>query len=494
MRGYVLAIDQGTTGTTVMVFDARGRVRGRGYSEFRQFYPKPGWVEHDAEEIWRVTQRVIGAALRSARLKAKEVAAIGITNQRETTVLWDRQTGKPVHRAIVWQDRRTAPICDALKARGAEATIHAKTGLVTDPYFSGTKLQWLFDHVKGARAKAERLAFGTIDTWLIWKLTGGRSHVTDYTNASRTLLFNIHRQRWDDELLSLLNVPGDVLPRVVASAGVAGTTDAQAFGAEVPITGIAGDQQAALFGQACFHPGMVKNTYGTGCFMLMYTGDTAVDSKRGLLTTMACAADGRPAYAVEGSVFIAGAAVQWLRDGLQLLKHAKESEQQARKVESTLGVYLVPAFVGLGAPYWDAAARGALVGLTRGVTKAHVVRAALEALAYQTRDVVDTMVAESGRPLSGLRVDGGASANNFLMQFQSDILGVTVDRPKVIETTALGAALLAGVGVGLWKSEGDLERVRRPDRLFRPRMPPEQREALYQGWRRAVAAVRSLGS
>jgi glycerol kinase len=494
MRGHVLAIDQGTTGTTVMVFDAAGRVRGRAYSEFRQFYPKPGWVEHDPEEIWRVTQRVIRSGLRSARLKPKDLAAIGITNQRETTVLWDRITGKPVHRAIVWQDRRTAPICDALKAQGAGATIHAKTGLVIDPYFSGTKLQWLFDHVKDARAKAGRLAFGTIDTWLIWKLTGGKTHVTDYTNASRTLLFNIHRQQWDAELLRLLNVPGDVLPRVVASAGVAGITDARAFGAEVPITGIAGDQQAALFGQACFKPGLVKNTYGTGCFILMYTGDTAVDSKRGLVTTMACAADGTPAYAVEGSVFIAGAAVQWLRDGLQLVKHARESEQHARKVESTLGVYLVPAFVGLGAPYWDAAARGALVGLTRGVTKAHVVRATLEALAYQTRDVVDTMVAESGRPLSGLRVDGGAAANNFLMQFQADILGVAVDRPKVIETTALGAALLAGLGVGLWRSEHDLERVRRTDRVFRPRMAPEQREALYQGWRRAVAAVRSLGS
>jgi glycerol kinase len=494
MGTHVLAIDQGTTGTTVMVFDAAGRVRGRAYSEFRQFYPKPGWVEHDAEEIWRVTHRVIGIALRSAGLRPKNLAAIGITNQRETTVLWDRVTGKPVHRAIVWQDRRTAAICDALKANGAEATIHAKSGLVTDPYFSGTKLRWLFDHVKGARAKAARLAFGTIDTWLIWKLTGGTSHVTDYTNASRTLLFNIHEQRWDDELLRLLNVPADVLPRVVASAGVAGMSDARAFGAEVPIAGIAGDQQAALFGQACFRPGRVKNTYGTGCFILMYTGATAVDSKRGLLTTMACAANGRPAYAVEGSVFIAGAAVQWLRDGLKLLQHARESEQHARKVDSTLGVYLVPAFVGLGAPYWDAAARGALVGLTRGVTKAHVVRATLEALAYQTRDVVDTMVAESGRPLSGLRVDGGAAANNFLMQFQADILGVTVDRPKVIETTALGAALLAGLGVGLWKSERDLERVRRADRIFRPRMAPERREALYQGWRRAVAAVRSLGS
>ncbi len=494
MGAHVLAIDQGTTGTTVMVFDAAGRVRGRGYSEFRQHYPRPGWVEHDAEEIWRVTERVIRAAVRSARLKPKDLAGIGITNQRETTVLWDRITGKPVHRAIVWQDRRTAPICEALKAQGAAATIHAKTGLVTDPYFSGTKLQWLFDHVKGARDKAGRLAFGTIDSWLIWKLTGGRVHVTDYTNASRTLLFNIHSRQWDEQLLGLLKVPGEVLPRVVRSAGVAGTTDVKSFGAEVPIAGIAGDQQAALFGQACFRPGLVKNTYGTGCFLLMYTGDSAVDSKRGLLTTMACAADGGPAYAIEGAVFIAGAAVQWLRDGLGVLKQAKESEPLAKTVDSTLGVYLVPAFVGLGAPYWDAAARGALVGLTRGVTKAHVVRAALESLAYQTRDVVDTMVAESGRPLTGLRVDGGAAANNFLMQFQADVLGATVDRPKVVETTALGAALLAGLGVGLWKSERDLEHVRRPDRVFRPRMAPERREALYQGWRRAVAAVRSLGS
>jgi glycerol kinase len=494
MPQHVLAIDQGTTGTTVMVFDAAGRVRGRGYSEFRQYYPRPGWVEHDPEEIWTVTQRVLRSALRSARLHAKDLAAIGITNQRETTVLWDRHSGKPIHRAIVWQDRRTAPICDALQAQGAEATIRAKTGLVTDAYFSGTKLQWLFDNVKGARAKAQRLAFGTIDSWLIWKLTAGRVHATDYTNASRTLLFNIRERQWDAELLRLLNVPAEVLPRVVASAGVVEMTDARAFGAEVPIAGIAGDQQAALFGQACFQPGMVKNTYGTGCFLLMYTGDRAVDSQRGLLTTMACAADGQPAYAVEGSIFVAGAAVQWLRDGLGLIKRAKDTEALARKVDSTLGVYLVPAFVGLGAPYWDSAARGALVGLTRGVTKEHLVRATLESLAYQTRDVVDTMVAESGRPLSGLRVDGGAAANNLLMQFQADVLDVTVDRPKVIETTALGAALLAGRGVGLWKSAHDLERVRKPDRVFRPRMAPERREALYQGWRRAVAAVRSLGS
>ena len=493
MGAHVLAIDQGTTGTTVMIFDGVGRVRGRAYSEFRQYYPRPGWVEHDAEEIWQVTARVVRAALRNARLHAKDLAAVGITNQRETTVLWDRVTGKPQQHAIVWQDRRTANTCEALKAQGLEPTIHAKTGLVVDPYFSGTKLQWLLDHVKGARRRASRLAFGTIDSWLVWKLTAGRVHATDFTNASRTLLFNIHDRQWDEELLRTLNVPADLLPRVVPSAGVVGTTDARAFGAEVPIAGIAGDHQAALFGQACFRPGLVKNTYGTGCFMLMYTGDQAVDSQRGLLTTMACAADGQPAYAVEGSVFVAGAAVQWLRDGLGLLKRAKDSELLARQVDSSLGVYLVPAFVGLGAPYWDAAARGALVGLTRGVTRAHVVRATLESLAYQSRDVVDTMVAESGRPLSGLRVDGGAAANDFLMQFQADLLGTPVDRPKVVETTAVGAALLAGLGVGLWKSARDLERVRKPDRVFRPRMAPEKREALYQGWRRAVAAVRSLG-
>ncbi len=494
MKRHVLAIDQGTTGTTVMVFDAQGRVRGRAYSEFRQYYPQPGWVEHDAEEIWTVTRRVIQGALRKARLKAADLAAVGITNQRETTVLWDRHTGKPVHRAIVWQDRRTAPFCSQLSERGLKATVREKTGLVIDPYFSGTKLRWLFDHVKGARGKAARLAFGTIDTWLIWKLTGGQVHATDYTNASRTLMFNIRSRRWDHDLLEVLEVPGEVLPTVVPSSGVAGITDGKSFGAEVPIAGIAGDQQAALFGQACYKPGEVKNTYGTGCFMLMFTGDDAIESKRGLLTTMACAADGRPAYATEGSIFIAGAAVQWLRDGLGLLKQSKDSEAIANQVDSALGVYLVPAFVGLGAPYWDPAARGALVGLTRGVTKEHVVRATLESMAYQTRDVVDTMVAESGQPLAGLKVDGGASTNNFLMQFQADILGTTVDRPKLVETTALGAGLLAGLGVGLWKSEKELRQVRHQDRIFKAKMQPEKREALYQGWRRAVAGVRSLGS
>jgi glycerol kinase len=493
MRDHVLAIDQGTTGTTCFVFDAAGKVRGRAYSELRQYYPRPGWVEHDPEEIWEVSRKVMAAALRQAKCKAADMAAIGITNQRETVVLWDRKTGKPVQRAIVWQDRRTAAVCDGLRAAGAESDVRSRTGLVIDPYFSGTKLQWLLTHVKGARARAERLAFGTIDTWLMWKLSGEQLHATDYTNASRTLLFNIHSRQWDPELLDLLKVPPVVLPQVVPSAGVAGMTSRQAFGAEVPIAGIAGDQQAALFGQACVEPGMVKNTYGTGCFMLMYTGDQPVTSQRGLLTTLACGAHGQPAYAVEGSVFVAGAAVQWLRDGLGVIKKASDSEPLARSVDSNLGVYFVPAFVGLGAPYWDAAARGALVGLTRGVTRAHVARATLEALAYQTRDVVDTMAAESRRSLGGLRVDGGAAANDYLMQFQADILGTTVDRPRLIETTALGAALLAGMGVGLWKAS-DFKRVRKTDRVFKPRMKPEQREALYQGWRRAVAAVRSLGS
>jgi glycerol kinase len=489
---YVLAIDQGTTGSTAMVFDGTGKVRGRGYSEFTQHYPKPGWVEHDAEEIWTVSLKVIKAALRAARIAARDLAAIGITNQRETVVVWDRHTGRPVHRAIVWQDRRTAGLCEQLRADGLEDTVRATTGLVIDPYFSGTKLRWLFDNVRGLRKRAAHLAFGTIDSWLIWKLSGGRAHVTDYTNASRTLLFDIHRRRWDDELLRVLQVPAEILPAVVPSSGVAATTDAKVCGAEVPIAGIAGDQQAALFGQVCVAPGMVKNTYGTGCFILMFTGDTPVASKKGLLTTLACAGDGRPAYALEGSVFIAGAAIQWLRDGLGLLASARESERHAAAVDSSLGVYVVPAFVGLGTPYWDPAARGAILGLTRGVTRAHLVRATLESLAFQTRDVVDTMAAESGRSLTEMRVDGGASANDFLMQFQADTLGTAVDRPVIIETTALGAALLAGRGVGLWNKPAQLERARLRDRVFKPRMKPERREELYRGWVRAVAAVRSL--
>ena len=494
MPRYVLAIDQGTTGSTVMVFDERGRVRSRAYSEFRQHYPRPAWVEHDAEEIWKVTHGLISKALASAKVKPAALAGIGITNQRETAVVWDRKTGKPIHRAVVWQDRRTAAVCDRLRAGGAEREVRRKTGLVLDPYFSGTKVAWILDNVRGARARAERgeLAFGTIDSWLIWKLTGGAVHATDYTNASRTMLFNIRTLRWDDGLCRLLRVPAAMLPEVRASAGVFGHTVPGLVGrASIAISGVAGDQQAALFGQACTAPGMVKNTYGTGCFLMMYSGEKPIESRNGLLTTLCCRADGGPAYALEGSVFIAGAAVQWLRDGLGILERAADSEAAARRVDSTLGTYVVPAFAGLGAPYWDADARGAVVGLTRGVTADHLVRATLESLAYQTRDVVDAMAADSKKKLRVLRVDGGACANDFLMQFQADILGVPVDRPTVIETTAAGAAFLAGVGAGLWKSARDLEAVRKVDRVFKPKMKAAERATLYAGWENAVARVRS---
>ncbi len=489
----VVAVDQGTTGSTVLVFDRRGRVVGRAYSEFTQHYPQPGWVEHDAEEIWRVTLRVLRQACRRAGVKAKDVAALGITNQRETTVLWERATGRPVHRAIVWQDRRTADHCEALRGAGAEALVRRKTGLVLDPYFSGTKLRWLLERVPRAAERARRgeLCFGTVDAWLMWKLTGGRVHATDPTNAARTLLYDINTGSWDAELCGLLEVPSAVLPEVRPSSGAFGMTEAAVLGAPVPIAGVAGDQQAALFGQGCVEPGMVKNTYGTGCFLLMYTGAHPVRSDQGLLTTVACDARGGPAYALEGSVFIAGAAIQWLRDGLGLIKKAAESERLARRVRSTLGVYLVPAFVGLGAPYWDPGARGALVGLTRGVTRDHVVRAALEALAYQTRDIAEAMVAAAGAPLAMLRADGGAAANDFLMQFQADLLGVPVDRPRVVETTAMGAAFLAGMGAGFWHSQAELVQARRVDRRFRPRMREETREQLYRGWRDAVERVRS---
>jgi glycerol kinase len=488
----VVAIDQGTTGSTVLVFDRRGRVIGRAYSEFTQHYPKPGWVEHDAEEIWQVTLRVLRQACRRAGVRAKDIAALGITNQRETTLLWDRRSGRPVHRAIVWQDRRTAPLCEELRQHGLEPRVRQKTGLVIDPYFSGTKLRWLLDHVPRAAERAGRgeLCFGTIDTWLIWKLTGGARHVTDPTNACRTLLYDIHARAWDRELCEVLGVPMAILPEVRPSSGDFGTADGAALGGPIRIAGVAGDQQAALFGQGCVEPGMAKNTYGTGCFMLLNTGASAVTSDHGLLTTVACDAQGGPAYALEGSIFIAGAAIQWLRDGLGLVKRAADSERIARSVDSTLGVYLVPAFVGLGAPYWDAEARGAIVGLTRGVTRAHVVRAALEALAYQTRDVVDAMARAAGTGLSALRVDGGAAANDFLMQFQADLLGVPVERPRVVETTAMGAAFLAGLGAGFWSSQSQLAQARRIDRRFRPRMKAEQRDALYRGWQDAVARVR----
>jgi len=490
----VLAIDQGTTGSTVLLFDKSGRVVSRAYSEFRQFYPKPGWVEHDPEEIWRVTLAVMKKALASGRVSAKKLAAIGITNQRETAVVWSRRTGKPIARAIVWQDRRTAPLCADLKSRGLIESFRHKTGLVIDPYFSATKIRWLLDTVKGAQSRAEEgeLCFGTIDSWLVWKLTGGKVHATDYTNASRTLLFNIHEKRWDDELLSIFRVPQAMLPRVVYSTGVVGETDPKLLGGHaVPIAGIAGDQQSALFGQGCFHPGMVKNTYGTGCFLLMPTGTKAVASTRGLLTTLACGAEGQPVYALEGAIFIAGAAIQWLRDGLKWIKTAAESEPIARKTPDTLGVYVVPAFVGLGAPYWDPDARGAILGLTRGVEREHIIRATLESLAFQTRDVVDTMVAESDKPLKTLRADGGASQNDFLMQFQADLLNADVDRPKIVETTATGAAFLAGLAVGVWKSTAELERVRKVDRIFRARGKRDDSEERYAGWKRAVAMVRT---
>ena len=494
MSSYVLSIDQGTTGSTVLLLDHEGQCAGRAYSEFRQIYPQPGWVEHDAEEIWEVTVSVIEKALEDADAKPEQIAAIGITNQRETTVLWDRETGKPVHNAIAWQCRRTAPICHALWEQGKAGWFADRTGLVLDAYFSGTKLQWLLDNVPDARARAEQggLAFGTIDTWLIWKLSGGRAHVTDYTNASRTLLYNIHERAWDAEILDLFGVPASLLPEVVPSSGVcAHTLPETTVGLEIPVAGIAGDQQAALFGQGAWEPGRVKNTYGTGSFLLMYTGETAVRSTKGLLTTLACAADGGPAYALEGAIFTAGAAIQWLRDELKVLGNAAESEALARSVSDTGGVYMVPAFVGLGAPYWDMDARAAILGLTRGSNVAHIVRATLESIAYQSRDVVEVMVAESGIPIKEMRVDGGASANDFLMQFQADVLDVRVDRPAMVETTALGAAFLAGMGAGFWKDSEDLTQARRVERVFKPSMGVEDREALYAGWKTAVQRVRS---
>lgn len=496
---HVLTIDQGTTGSTALVIDGRGAVVARAYSEFTQYFPKPGWVEHDAEEIWDVSLKVMRAALRKAKLKPQAVAAIGITNQRETTVVWDRKTGRPIHNAIVWQDRRTAPRCDELKAQGATELVRDRTGLVVDSYFSGTKVEWLLGKVRGARAKAEagRLAFGTIDSWLVWKLSGGAVHATDYTNASRTLLFDIHRRTWDEELLQLLNVPAPMLPEVKTSSGEFCTTAPGLFGkAEIPVTGIAGDQQAALFGQLCVRPGMVKNTYGTGCFVLMPVGDAPVTSSSGLVTTLGCGPAGEPLYVLEGSIFVGGAAIQWLRDGLGLIKRASETQALAESLKGNDGVYLVPAFVGLGAPYWDAEARGAIVGLTRGNTRAHIVRAALEGIAYQSRDVIEAMVddmraamGDKNAGLGELRVDGGAAANDFLMQFQANQLGVPVNRPRVVETTALGAAYLAGLAVGLW-TPANLEKKRARDRIFRPRGAVEERERLYEGWKAAVRQVR----
>jgi glycerol kinase len=484
---YLLALDQGTTSSRAIVFGPKGNALASAQQEFTQIYPKPGHVEHNPNEIWQTQLKVAQLALKKMGITAAQVAAIGITNQRETTVVWDRKTGEPIHNAIVWQDRRTADICDQLKAAGREAYIRAQTGLVVDAYFSGTKIAWLLDNVPNARARAERgeLLFGTIDTWLTWKLTGGKVHITDYSNASRTMLYNINRLAWDEQLLDWLRVPKAMLPEVRPSSEIYGHACPEFFGGATPIAGIAGDQQAALFGQACHQPGMAKNTYGTGCFMLMNTGEQPVASKSGLLTTIAWGLGGRVSYALEGSVFIAGAAIQWLRDGLKIIDESPDSEFFAMKVPDTEGVYVVPAFVGLGAPYWDMYARGAIFGLTRGTRKSHLIRATLESLAYQTKDVLSAMQQDAGVPLNKLRVDGGASANNLLMQFQADILGTTVERPKVVETTALGAAYLAGLAVGYWTLD-DIAHNWQLDQAFHANMREDTRNKRYKGWLKAV--------
>ena len=487
---YILALDQGTTSSRAIVFDKRGGIVAVAQQEFRQIFPKPGWVEHDANEIWATQLNVARQALTKAGLSANDIAAIGITNQRETTVVWDRGTGKPIGNAIVWQDRRTAAVCDKLKARGLASMIRRKTGLVVDAYFSGTKLQWILENVPGAKAKAKagRLAFGTIDSWLVWNLTAGRRHLTDASNASRTMLFNLRTGDWDEDLLKLFHVPRSVLPEVVSSSEVYGETTL--LGAPIPIAGIAGDQQAALFGQACMQPGMVKNTYGTGCFMLMHTGTKRIASKNNLLTTVAWKIGGRTEYALEGSIFIAGAVVQWLRDGLGIIKSSSEVESLAAQVPDNGGVYLVPALAGLGAPHWDPYARGAILGLTRGSTRAHIARAALEGIAFQVADVLRAMQSDSKIRLQELRVDGGACANNLLMQFQADLLGVPVIRPRVSETTALGAAYLAGLAVGFWKDQREIAKQWQEDRRFRPAVKSAARQHLVAGWNKALARAR----
>lgn len=489
LKRYILALDQGTTSSRAILFNQHSEIVGVAQKEFAQYYPQPGWVEHDAEEIWSTEYGVIAEVLAKTGISPTELAAIGITNQRETTVVWDRKTGKPIHPAIVWQCRRTTEIVEELKRMGWAEKVRTKTGLVLDAYFSGTKVKWLLDTVDGAREKAERgeLLFGTIDTWLLWKLTDGKVHVTDVSNASRTLLYNIHDLCWDDEILEVLGIPQSMLPKVCPSSVIYGTATFGLFAKQgVPIAGMAGDQQAALFGQMCFEPGMAKNTYGTGCFMLMNTGERAVHSQNGLLTTIAWGVEGKVEYALEGSVFIAGAAIQWLRDGLKLIEAASDSEFFASKVEDSGGVYVVPAFVGLGAPYWDMRARGAIFGLTRGINKDHLIRATLEALAYQTKDVLGAMERDAAMNLKALKVDGGAVANNLLMQFQADLLGVAVERPKIIETTALGAAYLAGLAVGFWKDREEIRQSWQLDRRFLPGMPEERKNKLYRGWLKAV--------
>ena len=490
---YILSLDQGTTSSRAILFDHNGRIRQMAQKEFRQYYPQPGWVEHDPEEIWSSQYGVLAEVLAKANITTRDVAAIGITNQRETVIVWERAGGRPIHPAIVWQDRRTAAFCDQLKKQGLESMIRDRTGLVIDAYFSASKLKWILDQVPGARSRAEKgeLAFGTVDTWLVWKLTGGRLHLTDSTNASRTMLFNIQEKKWDTELLRLFDIPAPILPEVRSSSEVYGPTGSIMAPGSIgmPIAGIAGDQQAALFGQLCTTPGMVKNTYGTGCFLLMQTGERAVRSNNQLITTIAWTREGRTEYALEGSIFIAGAVVQWLRDGLHFIRDSKEIESLAAEVTGTDGVYLVPAFAGLGAPHWNQYARGSCFGMTRGTTKAHIARAALESIAYQTYDVLKAMEADSGIVLKELRVDGGATANNLLMQFQSDVLGVPVVRPMVTETTALGAAYMAGLGVGYWSSVEDIRQQWTEDRRFQPAMGKDYAQQLLSGWQRAVKAA-----
>ncbi|MDZ5473802.1 glycerol kinase GlpK [Bacillus sp. 31A1R] len=492
MEKYILSLDQGTTSSRAILFNQKGEMVHTAQKEITQYYPNPGWVEQNANEIWGSILSVIAEVLSESSIKPNQIAGIGITNQRETTVVWNKETGQPIHNAIVWQSRQSVGICEELKQRGYNEKFRKKTGLLIDAYFSGTKIKWILDQVDGARVLAEdgKLLFGTIDTWLIWKLSGGKAHVTDYSNASRTLMYNIHELKWDEELIEILDIPLCMLPEVRPSSEVyANTISYHFFGQGVPIAGAAGDQQAALFGQACFSKGMAKNTYGTGCFMLMNTGAKAVESNNGLLTTIAWGINGKVEYALEGSIFVAGSAIQWLRDGLRMIKDAKESELYASKVDSTDGVYVVPAFVGLGTPYWDSEVRGAVFGITRGTSKEQFIRATLESLAYQTKDVLSAMEADSKIELKTLRVDGGAVKNNFLMAFQGDILNVPVERPKINETTALGAAYLAGLAVGYWKDQDQISNQWAVDRKFEPTMNLKRREELYKGWKKAIHAT-----
>lgn len=488
MAKYIMALDAGTTSNRAILFDHDGKIVSVAQREFTQIYPQPGWVEHDANEIWSTMLGVAVETIAKAGISAEDVAGIGITNQRETTIVWDKETGEPVYNAIVWQCRRTSEYCDSLKAKGLEETIRQKTGLVIDAYFSATKLRWILENVEGVRERAEKgeLLFGTVDTWLIWKLTHGRVHVTDYSNASRTMMYNINELKWDEEILAELGIPASMLPEVKDSSCVYGKASKHILGREIPIAGIAGDQQAALFGQQCWEKGHAKNTYGTGCFLLMNTGDSPVFSKNGLVTTLAWGIDGKVTYALEGSVFIAGASVQWLRDEMRLIDSAEDSEYMATKVKDTNGCYVVPAFTGLGAPYWNQYARGTIVGITRGVNKYHIIRATLESIAYETSDVLSAMEKDSGVRLNELKVDGGASANNFLMQTQADIINATVVRPSCLESTAMGAAFLAGLAVGYWKSRDELRTVISIDRIYKPEISEEERKSRLAGWQKAV--------